>query len=55
LSTDGQVYLSRFGFWKGKGADEAYLPLVQEITADATLQQVSFPPYQIVLPSFSSH
>jgi hypothetical protein len=52
---DGQVYLPRFGLWKEKGMGEAYLPLVREIAMEATLQQVSFPPDQIVLPSFSSN
>lgn len=51
---DGQAYLPRFGLWKEKKMGEAYLPLVREIATDATLQQVTFPPDQIVLPSFSS-
>jgi len=52
---DGQVYLPLFGLWKEKGAGEAPLPLVQEITAEETCQQVSFPRDQIILLSFSSH
>ena len=52
---DGQAYLARFGLWKEKRMGEAYLPLVREIATDATLQQVTFPPDQIVLPSFSSN
>ena len=55
MEHDEQVYLPRFGLWKEKGAGEAYLPLVQEITAEAALQQVSFPPDQIVLPTSSGH
>ena len=52
---DGQAYLPRFGLWKEKKMGEAYLPHVREIATDATLQQVTFPPDQIVLPSYSSN
>ena len=51
---DGQRYLPRFGLWKKEAPGKAYGPLVQEITSNATLEQVSFPPASIVLPSFQS-